>query len=281
MLSLFARRASLAALFALTVVSSPTAAQNRRADVKRFQWNPVAIHVAAEAQLGVEIYMSVRSDNWALTWFDTDSLKAWLPQVHALEASTAASDSTAWLSGRDDSRMRVVKGVVQGHELIALELKANPSKLKIGAWLPPAYAGDFIKALDKSLSVAKEVSAASPLKNSQTVFEEWDVDVKPKGAADEHFGASLPEYALRGNVVVGFVVDTAGHVVAPTVTVYECNDANIAKQWEREVAAWRFVAGSRGGQHVPTRTRLAFTYDTGGSLQVNNDRLLPGQRSTP
>ena len=281
MLSLLARRSSLVALFALALSSTRTAAQNRREDVKRFQWSPVVLHVAAEAQLGVEVYMSVKSDNWALTWFDTDSLAAWLPQVHALETSTAVSDSTAWLPGRDDSRMRMVKGMVQGHQAFAVELKANPSKLKMGAWLPPAYSADFIKALDKSLSVAKDVARQSPLSNSQPVFEEWDVDVKPKGTAEEHFGASLPEYALRGDVVVGFVVDTAGHVVAPTVTVYDCRDPNIAKQWEREVPAWRFVAGSRHGQHVPTRVRLAFTFDTGGSIQVNNDRLLPGQRPSP
>lgn len=281
MSSLLVRRSSLVALFALAVSALTAAAQNRREDVKRFQWSPVVLHVAAEAQLGVEVYMSVRSDNWALTWFDTDSLAAWLPQVHALEASSAASDSTAWVSGRDDSRMRMVKGMAGGHEAFAVELKANPSKLKIGAWLPPAYSADFTKALDKSLSVAKHVAGESPLAHAQPVFEEWDVDEKPKGAADEHFGAALPEYALRGDVVVGFVVDTAGHVIAPTVTVYECRDPNIAKQWEREVAAWRFVAGTRHGQHVPTRVRLAFTYDTGGSLQVNNDRLLPGQRPSP
>ena len=281
MLSLLARRSSFVALFALALFASHAAAQNRREDVKRFQWSPVVLHVAAEAQLGVEIYMSVKSDSWALTWFDTDSLAAWLPQAHALETSSAVSDSTAWLPGRDDSRMRMVKGMVQGRQVFAVELKANPSKLKMGAWLPPAYSADFTKALDKSLSVAKHVAGQPPLAHSQPIFEEWDVDVKPKEAADEHFGAALPDYALRGDVVVGFVVDTAGHVVAPTVTVYECRDPNIAKQWAREVAAWRFVAGSRQGQHVPTRVRLAFSFDTGISLQVNNDRLLPGQRPSP
>lgn len=136
-MSLLARRSSLVALFALALSSSHAAAQNRRADVKRFQWNPVVVHVAAEAQLGVEIYMSVRADNWALTWIDPDSVTAWLPQLRALQASSAASDSTAWLSGRGDARMRVLKGAVQGRQAFALQLRANPSKIIVQAWLPP------------------------------------------------------------------------------------------------------------------------------------------------
>lgn len=277
MLSSYARR-SLVALSTLALSASRITAQNARADVKRFQWDPVVVHLAAEAQLGVEVYMSVRADNWALTWIDPDSVTAWLPQLRALEASSAASDSTAWISGRDrESRMRVVKGAVQGREAFALQLRAHPSKITIQAWLPRAYIADFTKELEKSVSVARDVARVPVLASSQRVYEQWDVDELPRAAAEEHFDAGLPQYALRGEVVVGFVVDSAGHVVPATVTVYDCDDANIAKRWGRAVVAWHFVAGSVGGQHVASRYRFAFSFDTGGSLQVNNDRIVPGR----
>ena len=81
-----------------------------------FNGRPIVLHVGAEAQLGVEIYMSVKSDSWALTWFDTDS--------SGLAAASARTRNEyrrrgqhRWLSGRDDSRMRMVKGMVQGKQL--------------------------------------------------------------------------------------------------------------------------------------------------------------------
>jgi hypothetical protein len=272
------RRILLAVLLMLALTSSRSAAQNARADVKRFQWDPVVVHLAAEATRGVEVYMSVHLDHWALTWFDSESVTAWLPQLRALQTSSAAADSTAWLFGFDgDSRLRVVKGSVQGREAFALQLRANPSKVVIQAWLPRAYIADFTKALEAAVTVARDVARAPAPANAQPIFEEWDVDEAPKPAAEEHFDAGLPQYALRGDVVVGFVVDSAGHVVPSTVSVYDCDDANIAKRWGRAVTAWHFVAGSRGGHHVASRFRMAFTFDTGGSLQVNPDRIVPGR----
>ena len=277
MLSPLARRSSLVALITLALAATNAAAQNVRADVKRFQWDPVIVHLAAEGQLGVEVYMSVSADNWALTWIDPDSVTAWLPQLRALQASSVESDSTSWLSGRGSyARMRVVKGVVQGRQAFALQLRAQPSKVIIQAWLSSAYLADFTKALEKSVSVARDVASAPALANAQPVYEEWNVDELPKPAAEEHFDGQFPQYALRGDIVVGFVVDSTGQVVPSTVTVYDCDDPNVAKRLGRTVSAWRFVAGSRGGHPVATRFRLAFTFDTGGSFQVDNDRVIPG-----
>jgi len=278
MLSPLARRSFLVALVTLAFTAPHVAAQNRRADVKRFQWDPVVVHLAAEAPLGVEVYMSVSANNWALGWIDPDAVTAWLPQLRALQGSSSVSDSTTWLPGRgSDARMRVLKDVVQGREAYALQLRANPTENTIQAWLPSAYIADFTKSLEKSVSVAKNLARAPALPNAQPVYEEWDVDVPPKPAAEEHLGAALPQYALRGVVVVGFVVDSAGHVVPSTVTVYDCDDANLANLWEHAVAAWHFVAGSRGGHHVASRFRMAFTFDTGGSFHVGGDRIIPGR----
>jgi hypothetical protein len=274
-----ARRSALLALIVTTLVApSITLAQNPRADVRRFQWDPVVVHLAAEARLGVEVYISVPKDSWALTWINPDSLAAWLPQLHALITSSASSDSTTWITARgDEARMRVVKGAVQGRQAYALQLRAPPSTVRIEAWLSASYINDFAKALDKSVTVARNLEHAPALANAQPVYEQWDVDSLPVGAAQEHFAASLPQYMLRGEAVVGFVVDANGHVVPSSVTVYDCDDPNLAKQWGREVVAWHFVGGVRGGQRVATRIRRAFSLYTGGSFQVNNQRVIPGR----
>jgi hypothetical protein len=275
----FARRSALHALIATTLFVATTAlAQNPRADVRRFQWDPVIVHLAAEAPLGVEVYMSVPKDRWGLTWINPDSLAAWLPQLHALLTSSATSDSTMWIAARgNDARMRVVKGTVQGRQAYALQLRAPPSEVRIEAWLSASYLNDFAKALEKSVSVARDLAHAPALANAQPVYEQWDVDSVPVGSAEEHFAASLPQYMVRGGAVVGFVVDAGGHVVPSSVTVYDCDDPNLARQWGREVVAWHFIGGMRGDQRVATRIRMTFTFDTGGSFQVNNPRVIPGR----
>jgi hypothetical protein len=220
----------------------------------------------------------VPKDSWALTWINPDSLAAWLPQLHALLASSSQFDSTSWIAARGpDARMRVVKGTVQGRQAYALQLRAPPSKVRIEAWLSAGYVSDFAKALDKSVTTAKSLARAPAPANAQAVYEQWDVDSLPVGAREEHFAASLPQYMVRGGAVVGFVVDANGHVVPSSVTVYDCDDPNLAKQWGREVVGWHFVGGMRGGQPVATRIRMAFTFDTGGSFQVNNQRVIPGR----
>ena len=278
MLSLLARRFSLSSLLALSLAASPVAAQSPRADVKRFQWNPVVVHVAAEGKLGVEIYMSVHTNDWALSWFDPDSLSAWLPQLRTIQSGGDGSDSTTWLSGRGSGTgLRVIRGTVQGQEAYALQLRANPSTAIVRAWLPVAYLRDLGKSLEKSVSVAKNVARVPTLANAQPVYEEWDVDEPPQPAAEEHLGAALPMYALRGDVAVGFVVDATGHVVPATVTVYDCEDPNLANRWQSAVAQWHFVPATLDGEHVASRYRLVFTYDTGGSFHVGGDRIVPGR----
>ncbi len=122
------------------------------------------------------------------------------------------------------------------------------------AWLPRVYLEDLTKSLEKAVSVAKNVAQLPELANAQPVYEEWDVEVPPKAAPEQHFAASLSQYALRGNVVTGFVVDSTGHVVPSTVTVYECEDPNLAIRWQIAVTQWQFEPGSRDGHHVATAT---------------------------
>jgi hypothetical protein len=270
------RRSSLLALAGLVLVATPAVAQNRRTDVKRFQWNPVVVHVAAEAPLGVELYMSLSTRHWALTWFRPDSLDAWLPQLRALMERAPSVDSTPYVSGRGESRMRVRKGIVQGRQAYALQLAAEPAPVRIEAWLSEAFLTDLSKALEKATSVARDLERAPALANALPVHEQWDVDTIPQGAAEQRFSTSGLEYMVRGNVVVGFVVDTAGHVVPSSVTIYDCLDPNLAKQWTREVAAWRFTSGMLDDKHVAVRVREAYALDTGGSFQTNNQRVVPG-----
>jgi hypothetical protein len=173
------------ALIATMLSAVTTFAQNPRADVRRFQWDPVVVHVAAETPLGVEVYMSVTKEEWALTWINPDSLAAWLPQMKALLSSRAGADSTRWLAARgDDARMRVVKGAVQGKPAFALQLRAAPSNLRLQAWIPASYASDLAKALEKSVSVARDLARAPALANAQPVYEQWDVDSVPVGSAE-------------------------------------------------------------------------------------------------
>lgn len=252
-------------------------AQDRRTEVRRFQWDPVVVHIAAEAPLGVELYMSVTPDHWALTWIRPDSLAAWLPQVRALEARNAAVDSTPYVGGRGGSRFRVVKGVLQGRQLYALQLAAEPSTVSLQAWLTSGYLSDLSKALEKGIVAETELDHQPPVANAFPVYEEWDVDSLPRGAVEEHFYASLPQYMVRGSAVLGFVVAADGHIVPSSVTVYDCDDPNLAKQWGRAVTAWAFVAGKRGSEPVATRIRMAFDLDKGVSYQEDNQRVIPGR----
>jgi hypothetical protein len=274
-LSLARRTASLVLLAAASLAPG-AAGQNPRADVKRFQWDPVVVHLAAESSLGVEVYMSVNTKNWGLTWINPDTLAAWLPQLRALLGSGAASDSTAWVTARgSDSRMRIVKGAVQGRSAFALQLRAQPATVRIEAWLPAAYVADLAKALDKSIDVARGLEHAPALAHALPVHEQWDVDTPPVGASAQG-NFLLPEYMLRGTVVVGFVVDTLGRVIPSTVTVYDCDDPNLARQWAREVVAWSFVSGSQGDQRVATRIRMGFALDGGFTWRTGGDRVIPG-----
>jgi hypothetical protein len=134
--------ASLAAL----LFASHAGAQQRRVEVKKFQWDPVVVHVAAEAPRGVEVFMSVKTKFWGLTWIRPDSMTAWLQALRDLTSSSALNDSTPYVSGRDESRMRVVKGIVQGQKAYALQFIAPPSLGRIEGWLSPAFLADLSKA---------------------------------------------------------------------------------------------------------------------------------------
>lgn len=64
-----ANRSPLLALASLITLlfASPLSAQQRRVEVKKFQWDPVVVHIAAEAPRGVEVFVSVKTKFWGLT----------------------------------------------------------------------------------------------------------------------------------------------------------------------------------------------------------------------
>lgn len=218
------RRAS--ALVALTALlfASHLGAQNRRVEVKKFQWDPVVVHIAAEAPRGVEVFMSVKTKFWGLTWIHPDLMAAWLPRLHDLTSGAATVDSTPYVSGRDESRMRVVKGIVQGREAYALQFIAPPSLGRIEGWLSPAFLADLSKALEKGVAAERDLERSPGIASAPRIYEQWEVDSMPASTGDLTFSTSGLDYMVRGTIAVGFVIDSTGHVVAPSVTVYDCRD---------------------------------------------------------
>ena len=222
--------------------------------------------------------MSVKTTFWALTWVEPDSMAAWLVHLHDLTSSSASVDSTPYVTGRDKSRMRVVKGIVQGQHAYALQLIAPPSMGRIEGWLLPAFIADFSKALEKGVAAARDLYRSPGLASAPRIYEEWEVDSLPYSKGEQRFSTSGLDYLVRGKLVVGYVVDSTGHVVASSVTVYDCRDPNLTKQMTREVAAWTFVPGVRAERPVATRVHRELSLDSGGSFTVGGDRALPGVR---
>ena len=268
---------ALGALLALTIAPS-LAAQQRRVEVKKFQWDPVVVNVAAEAPRGVEIFMSVKTTFWALTWVEPDSMAAWLVHLHDLTSSSASVDSTPYVTGRDKSRMRVVKGIVQGQHAYALQLIAPPSMGRIEGWLLPAFIADFSKALEKGVATARDLDRAPALASLPRIYEQWEVDSMPYSKGERRFSGSGLDYLVRGSLVVGYVVDSTGRVDPSSVTVYDCRDPNLTKQMTREVAAWTYVPGLRAEQPVATRVHEVLSLDGGVSFTPGGDRVIPGGR---
>jgi hypothetical protein len=97
------RRASALALVALPPLLFAThlGAQQRRVDVKKFQWDPVVVHIAAEAPRGVEVFMSVKTKFWGLTWIH--------PGFDGRLAAAAAR-SDVWRGDRRQHAVRVRAG---------------------------------------------------------------------------------------------------------------------------------------------------------------------------
>ncbi len=272
-------RCAALTLFAL-VALSPTSRLDaqRRVEVKKFQWDPVVVHIAAEAPRGVEVFMSVKTKFWGLTWIQADSMASWLPRLHDLASSSATVDSTPYVSGRDESRMRVVKGVVRGQKAYALQFIAPPSLGRIESWLSPAFLADLSKALEKGVAAARDLERSPGIASGPRIYEQWEVDSMPASTSELTFSTSGLNYMVRGTIAVGFVVDSTGHVVAPSVTIYDCRDPNLAKQMTREVAAWRFTPGMRVDQPVATRVHAALSLETDGSFTTGGDRVIPGGR---
>lgn len=268
---------TLASLIAL-LFAPHLDAQNRRVEVRKFQWDPVVVNVAAEAPRGVEIFMSVKTTFWALTWIEPDSMAAWLSHLHELTSSAAAVDTTPYVSGREGSRMRVVKGVVQGQHAYALQIIAPPSMRRIEGWLLPDFVADFSKALEKGIAAARDLDRAPGVASLPRIYEQWEVDSIPARTGELRFSTSGLDYLVRGTIVVGYVVDSTGHVVAPSVTVYDSRDPNLTKQMTREVAAWTFTPGIRDHEPVATRVHAVLSLAASGSFTTGGDRVLPGVR---
>jgi len=275
-----ANRSPLLALASLAALlfASHAGAQQRRVEVKKFQWDPVVVHVAAEAPRGVEVFMSVKTTFWGITWIRPDSMAVWLQRLRDLTLSAALNDSTPYVSGRDESRMRVVKGIVQGQKAYALQFIAPPSLGRIEGWLSPSFLADLSKALEKGVSAERDLERSPGIASAPRIYEQWEVDSMPASSGELTFSTSGLDYMLRGTIAVGFVVDSTGRVVPPSVTVYDCRDPNLAKQMTREVAAWKFTPGMRNEQPVATRVHAALLLDSRGSFTTGGDRVIPGVR---
>ncbi|HEU4643875.1 MAG TPA: hypothetical protein VFS44_15605 [Gemmatimonadaceae bacterium] len=271
-------RRSLAVVAFLALLCAGSAqAQRPRADVRRFQWDPVVVHVGVERPTGVEIYLTADGGHWALSWFPPDSVAAWLPSLDSLlEREDGGDAETRTVTGRGGNEMRFLVRTLEGRRMYGLRLTAPPFDQPIAAWLPIEYARDFAKALDRSVDEADKLWRKRDLVAGPRVYEAWEVDKQPEGAEFQRIGDVIPDYSLGGRVTLSFVVDTLGHIDPSTVAVYDCDDPRIAARFAKVVGGWPFTPGMRGGHPVPTRAIMSFTLESNMRMRVNPERILPG-----
>lgn len=263
--------------FALLGAATTARAQRPRADVRRFQWDPVVVHLGVERPTGIELYLTTDDRHWALTWFPPDSVAAWLPALDSLLARDDGADAeTRSLVGRSGSELRFLARTMQGRRLYGLRVTAPPFDQPIAAWLPIEYARDFAQALGKSGEAARKLWREPAGDAGPRVYEAWEVDRQPTGADFQRIGDVIPSYSLGGRVTVAFVVDTLGHIDPRSVAVYDCDDSRLAARFAKVVGAWPFTPGERGGHPVPTRAVTSFTLESNMRVRVNPERILPG-----
>lgn len=276
-----ALRTSRAAIFAATAALAaaplPLAAQRVRADVQRFQWDPVVVHVGVEHPTGVEIYLATDDRHWTLSWFPPDSVAAWAPSLSKmLKHPPVEGESTPALRGRFGSELRVVTGAVQGKLAYGLEISGPPTPATLVAWLTGDYARDFAKAVAKAPGIARKLERQAPDTVVPRVYEEWEVDEIPVGADYQRVFGAVPADSYGGRVTLAFIVDTLGHIEPGSVSVFGSDDPRIGKRFAAVAPAWPFEPGMLGKRKVPTRVVTSFDLQSELRVQVNNPRVLPG-----
>lgn len=274
-----ADRAALTVMTALGIplFAASAAAQHQRADVRRFQWDPVVVYVGVERPSGVELFLTTDDTHWALTWFAPEAIAGWLPALDSLLArGDDATGETRDVAGRFGSTLRFVSATTQGRHLFGLRLAAPPERQPIVAWLPAEYARDLARALHKSTGEARELLRDRTPAATERVYEEWEVDQPPVGADYQRIGNVVPSNSLGGRVTLGFVVDTSGRIDPHSVAVYDCDDQRLAARFAHVVGAWPFTPGKIGGRAVPTRAIVSFTLESNMRVRINPDRVVPG-----
>jgi periplasmic protein TonB len=94
------------------------------------------------------------------------------------------------------------------------------------------------------------------------IFNPEDLDRAPEPVLQPApvYPHAMKREGLEASVMVEFVVDTDGRVLAPAIvesTHHSFDDAALAG-----VARWKFRAGVRGGKKVPSRMRVPIVFKT-------------------
>jgi hypothetical protein len=274
---------SACGLAALAMLAIPSRAQIPRADVQRFEWDPVIVHLGAERGRGVEVWVTTDSTHMILAWFDPEDLAAWIPSLDSLiagKASAAVTASTPILRGRYDATMRMMHGVIQGQDAFGLRLGGKYFSKELVTWMPLGYAKDLRKGFAKSVDAAKKLGVETAADSAMRAYEMWEVDSLPSEPHDpdkaQYIPADLiPSYSNGGRVTLEFVVDAQGKIVPSSVVLLATPDGRLGRQWAGYVSAQPWIAGTIGGAPVATRIIVNYYLSGSGAVRINNPRVTP------
>jgi TonB family protein len=124
----------------------------------------------------------------------------------------------------------------------------------IAIWSRPARARP--RAPLTQASIGEEVPASGYFTSDQ-VDEGAELEA---GTLDAQYPDSLYQAAVRGEVVVEFVVDTAGQVDGSTVDVLSSTDDRFTASVQEALPLARFLPARRGGRRVRQLVQLPITF---------------------
>jgi protein TonB len=87
-----------------------------------------------------------------------------------------------------------------------------------------------------------------------------EVDQVPKARVmpAPHYPYELRQVGIKGEVVIGFVVDTKGNT--REVQVLKANDPRFGAAAAESISQWRFVPGRKAGQLVNVRMSVPIVF---------------------
>ena len=279
-------RTSTCAIAAAATIAVSARAQIPRADVQRFEWDPVVVHLGAERGRGVEVWVTTDSTHMIFSWFDPEDVAAWLPAFDSVLASPAQrglSTSTPTLQGLYGVTMQLSHGVIQGQDAFGLHLGGKHLSRELVAWMPAGYAKDLRKGFAKSVDAARKLGPGTAEDSVLRPYEMWEVDVLPShpphdpDKVQEIPADLIPPYSLGGRVTLEFVVDSSGRVVPASVVLLATPDGRLGRQWAGYVTALPWIPGRRQGQPVATRVIQTYYLESSSRVRVNNPRVTPGE----